>query len=173
MAISRESEEVKSKYTPYLKDSEYLDKNPIRCSTIYEDLKPGYDFLVKLGLNTVRPYTLASWDQDKTYIDLVVSIDPLGLASNYFKSNPTELRILPSSSSFYVPENRPIVMVANGTGIAPFRSLVKYVTQNMNPLPKMRLYMLFYLDISEFRTKQLISISMMNGCSLKRNQRSS
>lgn len=33
-------------------------------------------------------------------------------------------------SSFYIPERRPIVMIANGVGIAPFRSLVQYFINN-------------------------------------------
>jgi sulfite reductase alpha subunit-like flavoprotein len=36
------------------------------------------------------------------------------------------LKILPTVSEFYVPSGRPIVMIGNGTGIAPFRSLVQY-----------------------------------------------
>jgi len=59
--------------------------------------------MLKLGMNTVRPYTLASWAPDQSYIDLVVSIDPLGLTSKYLKSSPTSLKILPTVSSFYVP----------------------------------------------------------------------
>jgi len=28
---------------------------------LYDDLNPGLDFVVKLGVNSVRAYTLASW----------------------------------------------------------------------------------------------------------------
>lgn len=96
--------------------------------------------MVRLGVNTVRPYTLASWDEEQKYMDLVASIDPLGVTSAYFKSNPMQLRILPTASTFYVPENRPIVMIANGSGIAPFRSLVRYIKHHHAVLPPMRLY---------------------------------
>jgi NAD(P)H-flavin reductase len=121
---------MKNKYVALLKDHEEYEKNPVRCWQLYEDLNPGLDFIVKLGINTVRPYTLASWSSDKSYVDLVVAVNPLGLTSKYLKSNPTFLKIKPSTSSFYVPSGRPLVMVANGTGIAPFRSLVQYFLAN-------------------------------------------
>ena len=44
-----------------MRNPEELEKNPIRCYELYENLEPGLDFLVKLGINSVRPYTLASW----------------------------------------------------------------------------------------------------------------
>lgn len=81
--------------------------------------------MIKAGINTVRPYTLASWEPEKGYYDLVAAIDPKGLTSKYFKSNPTQIRVFPTRSSFYVPSGRPVVMIANGSGIAPFRSLTQ------------------------------------------------
>lgn len=91
-------------------------------------------------MNTVRPYTLASWEPEKGYFDLVASIDPLGLTSKFFQSNPTTLRLLPTTSSFYVPSGRPIVMIANGSGIAPFRSLTQYFLNHDTEMPKLYLY---------------------------------
>lgn len=146
-----------------MKDPEYLEKNPIRCDVLYQDLKPGIDFIVRLGINTVRPYTLASWDEEQKYIDLVASIDPLGLTSAYFQSNPAQLRVLPTKSSFYVPEGRPIVMIANGSGIAPFRSLVKNIIQNYPALPSMRLYKFINTDILGFKANKLIFILVKSG----------
>lgn len=90
----------------------------------------GPDFLVKLGINTLRPYTLASWSPEDGYFDLIASISPLGLTSRYFQSKPTQIRVNLSTSSFYTPFGRPIIMIANGTGIAPFRSLVQYLIKN-------------------------------------------
>jgi sulfite reductase alpha subunit-like flavoprotein len=46
----------------------------------------------------------------------------------------------PIDSTFYIPEGRPLVMIANGSGIAPFRSVVQYVVSNKIRLPYMRLY---------------------------------
>ena len=53
---------------------------------------------MNLGPNTVRPYTLASWDPNEKYFDLVVSLSPNGLTSNYFKSRPKAVRISPIPS---------------------------------------------------------------------------
>jgi NAD(P)H-flavin reductase len=74
-------------------------------------------------LNKTRTYTLSSWDANKKYLDLVISIVNNGLTSTYFQSFPEYIRIRPVQSSFYIPEGRPIVMIANGSGIAPFRSI--------------------------------------------------
>ena len=112
-------------------------------------------FLSNVGLNTVRAYTLASWEPSKKYIDLVVALLPNGLTSNYFKRKPEYMRIRPVASSFYIPENRPIVMIANGSGIAPFRSIAEYVSKL--PAEKrnfLRLYLIQYKDITESRTRK-------------------
>lgn len=107
-----------------MKDPELLVEKPVRCQELIEKLNPGYDFLVMIGINTVRPYTLASWDPEQKYLDLVVSITPDGLTSQYFQSIPKFIRLYPIDSAFYIPENKPILMIANGSGIAPFRSIV-------------------------------------------------
>ena len=61
---SNVSEEVKGKYKKYEEDPEELDRTPVRCWDLYKDLEPGYSFMAELGLNTARPYTLASWDSE-------------------------------------------------------------------------------------------------------------
>lgn len=91
-------------------------------------------------MNRVRTYTLSSWDPQKKYVDLVVSLLPEGLTSNYFKSYPSYIRIKPVVSSFYIPEDRPVIMIANGSGIAPFRSITQYYsTLPEQQRPKLRL----------------------------------
>ena len=85
--------------------------------------------MLELGLNTVRPYTLASWDPERKYFDLVIALDPYGLTSNYLKSRPKSIKVNYIESTFYVPEGRPVVMIANGSGIAPFRSLTQKFAQ--------------------------------------------
>lgn len=113
-----------------MKDPEEFEKNPIRCIELYENLEPGIDFFIKCGINSVRPYTLASWTPEQGYFDLVAAIDPKGLTSKYFQSRPSQIRLMETVSSFYVPSGRPIVMIANGSGIAPMRSLVQYLVKN-------------------------------------------
>ena len=84
--------------------------------------------MAELGLNTVRPYSLASWDSEKKYFDLIVSFDSLGLTSNFLKERPENIKIQCIESKFYIPEGRPIIMIANGSGIAPFKSLIEYLS---------------------------------------------
>lgn len=90
---------------------------------------------MKLGINTVRLYTLASWDSEQNYIDIVASISPQGLTSKYFKALPKYIKIMPATSTFFVPEGRPMAMVANGAGIAPFRSIIQYMVSNSTSMP--------------------------------------
>lgn len=86
-------------------------------------------------MNTVRLYTLASWDPEQNYIELIAALDPQGLTSKYFRSRPISLKIISSTTTFFVPEGRPIVMVANGAGIAPFRSIIQYIMSNSAKIP--------------------------------------
>lgn len=93
-----------------------------------KDLNPKLEFLPELGLNNVRTYTLSSWDPQHRHLDLCVSIVKNGLTSTYFQTLPEYIRIKTIQSTFYIPEGkRPIVMIANGSGIAPFRSIAQYV----------------------------------------------
>ena len=55
---------------------------------------------------------------------------PNGVTSQFFKSNPQEVRYSVLSSAFKTPIlNEPIMMVCNGTGIAPFRSITQYYAE--------------------------------------------
>jgi ferredoxin-NADP reductase len=84
--------------------------------------------LPELGLNNIRTYTLSSWDPEHRYLDLCVALVKNGLTSEYFKTIPKSIRIKTVPSTFYIPEEkRPIVMIANGSGIAPFRSITRYI----------------------------------------------
>ncbi len=73
-------------------------------------------------------------------MDLTVALTPKGLTSSYLQTFPEYIRMKPIDSTFYIPEGRPLVMIANGSGIAPFRSVVQYVVSNKIRLPYMRLY---------------------------------
>ena len=81
------------------------------------------------------------------------------------------MRIRPITSSFYIPEGRPICMVANGSGIAPFRSITQYVASlPREKRPYLRLYICIYAVIMEFRAIKLIITLMSNGSSMKKKR---
>jgi len=49
-----------------------------------------------------------------------------GLTSTFLKTFPKTLRISSFESTFSIPQ-KPLVMIGNGSGIAPFRSIIEYV----------------------------------------------
>ena len=74
LKFSSAEEEKKQKYKEFVGNNELLEEKKLRCFEVYETLEPGYSFMTELGINTVRPYTLASWDPESKYLDLVVSL---------------------------------------------------------------------------------------------------
>lgn len=121
--LSKSSEEVKTKYRNIIQENKLEEVN---CKEILDELNPGLEFFSDLGVNPIRAYTLASWKPNEEYFDLVVSILKNGLTCTYFKSKPKVLRINVSESGFFIPDT-PLIMIANGSGIAPFRSIVEYM----------------------------------------------
>lgn len=69
-------------------------------------------------------------------------------------------------SQFYIPENRPLVMIANGSGIAPFRSLTQYYANlPADKRPFLRLYSFAYTATTASRTRSLITTLSKTGIS--------
>ena len=94
---------------------------------LIDDLAPSADFLPEIGMNNLRTYTLSGWDKNSKTIDLCVALLENGLTSKYFKRKPDKIRLTTSPSTFKLPDKKqPIIMIANGSGIAPFRSIVQY-----------------------------------------------
>jgi sulfite reductase alpha subunit-like flavoprotein len=75
-------------------------------------------------------YTLAGWSENEIHllVSLFVKDGKLGLTSKFLASRPKEVRIHAIGSSFNLPKETktPIVMIANGSGMAPFRSIMHY-----------------------------------------------
>lgn len=95
-----------------------------------KELDLGLEHRASLGINLPRVYTLAGWKEGEAHliVSLFIKNGKMGLTSKYLQSRPEKLRIKILSSSFYTPEDPevPLVMIANGSGIAPFRSLLHY-----------------------------------------------
>jgi ferredoxin-NADP reductase len=93
-----------------------------------EELEPSYELYADLGINLPRAYTLASWENNNEYIDLCISTLDNGLTSTFLKTCPKTLRISSFESTFANPQ-KPLIMIANGSGIAPFRSIIEYMAE--------------------------------------------
>ena len=62
---------------------------------------------------------------------------------------PKAVRISPIPSQFYIPYGRPVVMIANGSGIAPFRSLTQYMAEQLTEELRMPMYLYYGIQNKE------------------------
>jgi ferredoxin-NADP reductase len=80
------------------------------------------------GERMIRAYSIASPPRDDNTFDLAVTHVPAGEASEYLGTLApgAQLRFTGPFGTFLIrePVNRPIYLVATGTGVAPFRSML-------------------------------------------------
>src|SRR3972149_4880586 len=95
------------------------------------DFEPGQFisiFAEKDGKRISRPYSIASWPENKDHMELCIKVVEGGFMSNYLHHVPpgTKLQSIGPLGRFVIPE--PIrydtVFVAPGTGVAPFISML-------------------------------------------------
>ncbi|HZK00852.1 MAG TPA: 2Fe-2S iron-sulfur cluster binding domain-containing protein [Tissierellaceae bacterium] len=111
--------------------------------------KPGQYVQLKAPLyegNTeeiYRAYSIASSPLEKGYIDLVIGYVPEGIATTYVHHHlnvEDEIHINGPYGDFYYHDNdREMVLVAVGTGVAPILSILNYM-RSMNIQRKARFY---------------------------------
>ncbi len=98
------------------------------------DFEPGQFisiFAEKDGKRISRPYSIASWPENKDYLELCIKIVEGGFMSNYLYhvSPGTKLQSIGPLGRFVIPE--PIrydtVFVATGTGVAPFIAMMGHI----------------------------------------------
>ncbi len=98
------------------------------------DFEPGQFisiFAEKDGKRISRPYSVASWPENKEYLELCIKVVEGGFMSNYLHhvAPGTKLQAIGPLGRFVIPE--PIqydtVFVATGTGIAPFISMLGHI----------------------------------------------
>ena len=98
------------------------------------DFEPGQFislFAEKEGKRISRPYSIASWPENKDYMELCIKVVEGGFMSNYLHhvAPGTKLGSIGPLGRFVMPE--PIahdtVFVATGTGVAPFVSMLGHV----------------------------------------------
>src|SRR5436309_785608 len=88
-------------------------------------------FAEKDGKRISRPYSIASWPENKDYLELCIKIVEGGFMSNYLYhvSPGTKLQSIGPLGRFVISE--PIrydtVFVATGTGVAPFVSMMGHI----------------------------------------------
>jgi len=90
-----------------------------------------------------RAYSIASSPLSKDYIDLVIGYVPQGIATTYVHFHLREgdtVNINGPYGDFYYQDNeREMIMVAVGTGVAPILSILRYMKE-MNIKRKARFY---------------------------------
>jgi ferredoxin-NADP reductase len=113
-------------------------------------LDPGPDFMFEpgqwvsiripapTGEDVARSYSLASAPRDDGTFDLAVTRVERGPASNFLHALPVGSDMTISrAQGFFTMEvlDRPAIMVATGTGISPFRSMLQHLARGQQSLP--------------------------------------
>ena len=113
-----------------------------------------------------RIYSIASPPYEKNKIELVVKILPNGLASSFLKSLKENEKVEffgPAGMFTLKDEDMPMVFMATGTGIAPIRSMLKYLSQKKK---KQKIYLFWGLrerkDIYFFEEFWELNLSLPN-----------
>lgn len=98
------------------------------------DFEPGQFisiFAEKEGKRISRPYSIASWPQNKAFLELCIKVVEGGFMSNYLHHVPrgTKLQTIGPLGRFVMQEPIPYdtVFVSTGTGIAPFISMMGHI----------------------------------------------
>lgn len=101
------------------------------------DFEPGQFlsvFAEKDGKKISRPYSIASWPENKDYLELCIKVVEGGFMSNYLHhvAPGTKLQTIGPLGRFVLPEplQYDTVFVATGTGIAPFISMLGHIFLN-------------------------------------------
>lgn len=93
---------------------------------------PGQFINVTVGENTRRQYSIASSPSHTNTIQLLVDIAPGGAGSIYFsnlKENETVEISAPMGKFGLHSLTGPIVFLATGTGLAPFKAMIDYLVE--------------------------------------------
>ncbi|MGI0149657.1 MAG: ferredoxin--NADP reductase, partial [Thermoplasmata archaeon] len=98
------------------------------------DFEPGQFisvFAEKDGKKISRPYSIASWPENKAHLELGIKVVEGGFMSNYLHHVPvgTKLQTIGPLGRFVMQEPIPYdtVFVATGTGVAPFIAMLGHI----------------------------------------------
>ncbi len=98
-----------------------LNTDPVACA-----FTSGQYMTLVVDQTTRRQYTMCSAPDDRRF-QIVVDVSPMGKGSRYLLERTPGDRIeylAPLGSFTLMPTEAPLLFVATGTGIAPFRSMV-------------------------------------------------
>lgn len=113
------------------------------------DFKPGQFVMLELPIpakvNT-RSYSIASAPDGTNTFELIIVINENGLGTPYLFNNVTIGSVIKCAGplgKFTLPAqlDHDVVMVATGTGIAPFRSMLHYIKAHQ--LPRKNVYLVY------------------------------
>jgi CDP-4-dehydro-6-deoxyglucose reductase len=91
---------------------------------------PGQFLSIAVGPGANRSYSIASGPSRNTTIDLLVDVAPGGPGSQYFLKEEVGQPVSfigPMGKFILEKEEGPIVFLATGTGVAPFKSMLEYL----------------------------------------------
>jgi len=89
---------------------------------------PGQFVCLQVADNVRRSYSICSWPTKADFIELIADISPGGVGSQFFKRVRVGERVcfLGPMGKFVLEKNEAdTVFLATGTGVAPFRPMIK------------------------------------------------
>jgi CDP-4-dehydro-6-deoxyglucose reductase len=90
-----------------------------------------------------RSYSIASAPEDGNILELCIVRNPAGTTTNFLFDQFTlgdKLKLKGPEGNFILPsENRTLVLICTGTGIAPFRSMLRQLKNQTHAYPKVHL----------------------------------
>jgi ferredoxin-NADP reductase len=115
------------------------------------DFKPGQFVTLDLPIHEKpnkrwRSYSIASWPDGTNVFELVIVLLDGGLGTTYLfneVSVGSELTLRGPQGVFVLPEpiDRDLFLICTGTGIAPFRSMTRYILDHQ--VPHQNIYLIF------------------------------
>lgn len=90
--------------------------------------QPGQYLSFEAAKNTFRPYSICSAQTKGTMFNVCIDTKPSGVGSKFAKEAPigTKTQILfPLGKFLLSTENKSSIFIATGSGISPFRSMIK------------------------------------------------
>jgi len=107
-------------------------------------------FAEKEGKKISRPYSIASPPHNKEFLELAIKVVEGGFMSNYLHhiAPGTKLGAIAPLGGFILrePVETPVVFIATGTGVAPFRGMIEHIFHHGTDRPVYLFHGLRYIE---------------------------